>query len=343
MQNMNNAREKHENSTRGNPAIPVKKQEIPDKREAIPEENQVIKTVDPKDNKILCGFWFEWQPIVELTEIPIEYNVVCVAFIEQEQQAAIPTFTPIFHTDEYFIDGIRKLKSEGREVLISIGGTHGDISIKEKDKTAFKNELIRIIDKYGFTGIDIDLEGESVKAADNQTVIPETLREIKDYYRSNLCKKKDFMITMAPEFIDLRGYEAGYKPYIADLEGYYDIIFPQYYNQGADGIWSDEYNMFLSQNDDAHKSEFLYTLTNAIVTGTQDYVKIPANKFAIGLPASPDAALNGYVKNPNDVITAMKRLAAEGNEIRGLMTWSVNYDSANGYEFMRRYAPFIFQ
>jgi len=102
-------------------------------------------------------------------------------------------------------------------------------------------------------------------------------------------------ITLAPEFSDLRGNDAPYKPILMNLEGYYDLVYPQYYNQGADGIWSDEFNMYLSQNDNEHKAEFLYTLTHALVTGTSNFIKIPADKFAIGLPASTSAALNGYV------------------------------------------------
>ena len=293
------------------------------------------ESITDKGKNVLCGFWFEWEPRVELTEIPSEYNMICVAFIESD---TIPTFAPKFHSDEYFINGIKKLRQEGRDVLISIGGASAHIAIKQSDKSAFKNELLTILEKYGFNGVDIDLEGESIKAADNQTVIPEVLREIKDYYRS---QGKDFVITMAPEFVDLRGEDAPYRPYITDLDGYYNLIFPQYYNQGEDGIWSDTLNKYLSQNDDSVKANFLYELTHAIVTGTKDFIKIPSEKFAIGLPASPDAARNGYVKNPEDVEKALKRLASEGNAIRGLMTWSINHDFANRYEFVRRYAPML--
>ena len=295
-----------------------------------------IRKTELEGKEVLCGFWFEWEPRVELTAIPNMYNMVCVAFIEENH---IPTFSPKFHPDTYFIEGIKKLRGEGRDVLISVGGASAHIALKEADKPAFKAELINIVDKYGFSGVDLDLEGDSVKAADNQTVIPAVLREIKEEYRA---RGKDFIITMAPEFSDLRGHDARYKPYIEDLEGYYDLIFPQYYNQGEDGIWSERHRIFLSQNDDANKAWFLEELTRAIVTGTQDFMRIPADKFAIGLPASPDAALNGYVKNPADVAQALARLSEEGFDIRGLMTWSINHDAANQFEFARRYAPIVF-
>jgi chitinase len=287
--------------------------------------------------KVFCGFWFGWNPQVSLTSIPPEYNLICVAFVEPNAEGVL-TFAPYMDEDE-FIAGMESLKAEGRAVLLSLGGAHEGIILRESDKPLFKDELMRLIERYGFNGIDIDLEGASISAGDNQSVVPAVIREIKDFYRS---QGKPFIVTMAPEFNLLRGYAAPYKPFLQDLEGYYDLIFPQYYNQGADGIWSDEYHMFLSQNDNEHKAEFLYTLTNAIVTGTNDFLQIHADKFVIGLPASPLSAINGYVENPDDVRWALDRLEAEGHGIRGLMTWSINQDSVNGYEFVQRYAPMIF-
>ena len=286
---------------------------------------------------VLAGYWFGWPPQIDLASIPI-YNIIVVAFM-QTGPDGIPTFSPLNMTDEEFTAAVNNLKREGCEVIISLGGAGGLVSLTQNDKQAFIDETIRIVDKYGFTGFDIDLEDVSILAADNQTVIPEALIEIKHHY---LRQGKHFLITMAPQFTYLRGEDAPYIPYIKKLEGYYDLIFPQYYNHGANGIWSDELGMWLSQNNNEYKGEFLYTLTHAIVTGTQEFIKIPADKFAIGLPASPSAAIDGYVENPADVKYAFDRLDAEGHCIKGLMTWSVNHDAANGYRFAYNYAPLVY-
>ena len=91
-------------------------------------------------------------------------------------------------------------------------------------------------------------------------------------------------------------------------------------------------------------------MTHRLVTGTDNFIKIPADKFVIGLPANEDAAATGYVKNPKDVENALKRLKASGNEIKGLMTWSVNWDagkSATGLNynnsFVNTYAPMLLE
>ena len=112
---------------------------------------------------------------------------------------------------------------------------------------------------------------------------------------------------MAPEFPYLRT-NGTYLDYINALEGYYDFIAPQYYNQGGDGIWVDELNAWITQNNDAMKEDFLYYLTESLVTGTRGYAKIPAAKFVIGLPSNNDTAATGYVVNKQAVYNASRVL-----------------------------------
>jgi chitinase len=298
------------------------------------EGKQVSARSEAYGENILAGYWFEWQPSVKLSDIPPEYNVVVIAFMEGDN-AGMPVYKPMMTPGDVIAEGVAKLRSEGRVVLVSLGGAHGDIRVNAIYKQQFKDAVSRAIETYGFSGIDIDLEGESVLAADNATVIPAALRELKTEY---MVKNREFVITMAPEFIFLHGENAAYRPYIDGLEGFYDLIYPQYYNQGDYGVWSERLGVYLPQNDDRVKSEFLYTLSNAIVTGTSGYIKIPADKFAIGLPATPDAAIDGYVKNPDDARKAVQRLAAENNAIRGFMTWSINHDSVANYAFAKAYS-----
>jgi chitinase len=287
--------------------------------------------------RVLVGFWFGWAPQLSMYDIPPEYNVVCVAFFEPDD-GGMPRFVPTIPAQE-LKSGIAYLRSRGTVVLLSLGGAHQGVAIKTADRAVFRQEVINAIETYNFMGIDIDLEGRSITAANNQTVVPSVLRELKEEYQS---QGKPFFITMAPEFGKLRGPNATYQPFFSGLGNSYDLVMPQYYNQGLDGIWSNTYNRYISQNNDELKGEFLYELTSAIINGQSNYIQIPAKKLAIGLPASPEAALNGYVSNPSAVAWALGRLEEDGNAIRGLMTWSINQDAANGYKFSRDYAPLIY-
>ena len=321
------------------------------------------KAVDPAEemvnpeNQVMVGYWHNWDSkndgyqrgtalAMELDEIDEAYNVVDVSFMKASESSHIPTFKPYKQTDEEFRQQVGELNAQGRSVILALGGADAHIELTQSDKDAFVAEIIKQVDKYGFDGIDIDLEQSAITAAENQTVIPAALKEVKDHYAK---EGKNFLITMAPEFPYLRA-SGSYEPYISGLDGYYDWINPQYYNQGGDGI-SGENGQWLSQSDDAKKAEFLYGLTSALINGTDGhskFVQIPADKLVIGLPSNADAAGSGYVKDPAAVQTAMERLIKDNNQIKGLMTWSVNWDNgldASGkkydWEFVNRYKDLI--
>ncbi|RFD30772.1 chitinase [Pseudomonas sp. GL93] len=307
--------------------------------------------------KILMGFWHNWPAgpsdgyqrgqfaNISLADVPKDYNVVAVAFMKGN---GIPTFKPYNLSDAEFRRQVGVLNSQGRAVLISLGGADAHIELHKGNEQPLANEIIRLVETYGFDGLDIDLEQSAIDFADNKTVLPAALKLVKDHYAG---QGKHFIISMAPEFPYLT--TAGkYVGYIQALEGYYDFIAPQYYNQGGDGIWVQEANSgngaWIAQNNDAMKEDFLFYLTESLVSGTRGFTKIPADKFVIGLPANVDAAATGYVINPTAVTNTFKRLHDKGLSIKGLMTWSVNWDNGiskdhvpYNWEFSRRYGPLI--
>nr|WP_268745064.1 lytic polysaccharide monooxygenase [Erwinia mallotivora] len=304
------------------------------------------------DNKIVLGFWHNWPSTggqgyrmgsfteMTLSEIPVQYNVIAVSFMKVlDVGDRIPDFKPYKGSEAEFRHQIDLVHAQGRKVLISLGGADAHIELSHGDEDALVERIIALTNQYDFDGLDIDLEQAAITAADNQTVIPAALRKVKDHFRQ---QGKYFTISMAPEFPYLT--QGGhYSPYIKNLEGYYDYVAPQYYNQGGDGLWIDGVG-WLAQNNDAQKADFLFYLTESLVTGTRNFIKIPHDKFIIGLPTNNDAAATGYVVDPQDVYSALDRLDAAGLPIRGLMTWSVNWDAgvtAQGqpynWEFINRY------
>ena len=305
--------------------------------------------------KILMGFWHNWPAgqsdgyrqgwftSIALEDVPKEYNVVAVAFMKG---SGIPTFKPFNVSDAEFRRQVGVLNSQGRAVLISLGGADAHIELRSGQEQPLANEIIRLVETYGFDGLDIDLEQSAIDFAANKTVLPAALKLVKDHYAG---QGKHFIISMAPEFPYLTS-NGKYVDYLQALEGYYDFIAPQFYNQGGDGVWVPEANngagAWIAQNNDALKEDFLYYLTESLVTGTRGFTRIAADKFVIGLPANVDAAATGYVIDKTVVGNALKRLAIKGHPIKGLMTWSVNWDhgvSKDGvpynWEFSRRYGP----
>ncbi|WP_259405471.1 hypothetical protein [Microbispora sp. H10830] len=75
------------------------------------------------------------------------------------------------------------------------------------------------------------------------------------------------------------------------------------------------------------------------------------DQVALGLPAGPGAAGGGVV-SPGTVTGALNCLARRTDcgsfvpsrtypDIRGAMTWSINWDAANNWNFSRTVKPFL--
>ncbi|GLT18388.1 hypothetical protein GCM10007938_21670 [Vibrio zhanjiangensis] len=311
-----------------------------------------------QDGNVLVGYWHNWcdgggyqggnAPCVELTDVDPQYNVVNVSFMKVYDAATghIPTFQldpDIGMSEEEFKDQIAQLNAQGRSVQIALGGADAHIELRKGDEQALANEIIRLVDTYGFDGLDIDLEQAAITAADNATVIPTALIIVKEHYRS---QGQNFMITMAPEFPYLRSGGA-YTPYLSALDGYYDFINPQFYNQGGDGVWVDEINTWVPQNYE-DQDVFIYYIADSIVNGTRGYTQIPHEKLVFGVPANPDAAASGFVTDPNDMYKSLDSLKDQGQPLRGIMTWSINWDmgansSGQQYneQFVKDYGPYV--
>lgn len=322
-----------------------------------PRDDAASRMPSLDGKKILMGYWHNWPAVsqdgyqrgqfssLNLEDVPRDYNVVAVAFM---RGSGIPTFQPYNLSDAEFRRQVGVLNSQNRVVLLSLGGADAHIELSEGREQALANEIIRLVETYGFDGLDIDLEQRALDFASNKIVLPAALKLVKDHYNA---EGKHFIISMAPEFPYLTT-SGKYVGYLKALEGYYDFIAPQFYNQGGDGLWVQEANhgngVWLAQNNDAVKEDFLYYLTESLVSGTRGFTKISADKFVIGLPANVDAAATGYVANPITVSNVFKRLYAKGLSIKGLMTWSVNWDNGvdknhvpYNQEFIRRYGPLI--
>ncbi|HHQ4555662.1 TPA: immunoglobulin-like domain-containing protein [Aeromonas veronii] len=311
--------------------------------------------VNPQSG-VVVGYWHNWcggagykggvAPCVKLDQVNPQYNVVDVSFMKVYGGNPIPTFkldTGTGMNESQFIEQIAELNRQGRAVLLALGGADAHIELRTGQEQAFADEIIRLVETYGFDGLDIDLEQTAVTAANNQTVIPAALRIVKDHYRA---QGKNFLITMAPEFPYLTA-NGLYTPYLRALEGYYDWINPQFYNQGGDGIWIDGFG-WIAQNNDALKEEFIYYMADSLINGTRGYYKIPHDKLVFGIPTNIDAAATGYVTNPQDLFDAFNKLKSQGQPLRGLMTWSINWDmgrnaagQAYNESFIKSYGPFI--
>lgn len=306
----------------------------------------------------LVGYWQNWNtteaPYIQLNNIDTSYNVVIISFaLPTSYTDMTMTFVPEQVTQAAFISQIQQLQNQGKKVLISIGGATGVINLADNvQKQNFINSMNTMINTFGFDGIDIDIEhGDGILAAGTiaSPTAPGTINlilaieSIMNTYQQTHGHK--MFLTMAPETAYVQGGMSaygsiwgGYLPLIHALSSLIDIVSVQLYNSGT--IYGIDGNIYTQGTAD-----FIVALTEATIQGFSTtgglFAGLPASKVAVGLPACSSAAGGGYTDTAT-VAAAIRYLKGEGPQpgtytltqstgypdLRGMMTWSINWDAA---------------
>ncbi|MEU1363398.1 cellulose binding domain-containing protein [Micromonospora zamorensis] len=290
---------------------------------------------------LLTGYWHNFDnPAVELRlrDVPNEYDLVAVAFAEAAATPGALTFgidpglaTALGgYTDADFTADVRTLHSRGKRVILSVGGETGRVTVNNAaSATAFADTAAALIARYGFDGIDIDLENGL-----NPTYMAQALRALRAKVGAGL------IIAMAPQTIDMQNPAGGYFKLALDIKDILTVVNTQFYNSGA--------MLGCDQNAAYGQGTVNFIVALACI---QLEAGLRPDQVGLGLPAGPGAAGGGIVA-PSVVNAALDCLARGTNcgsfrpprtypGIRGAMTWSVNWDVSNGSGFARTVAPHL--
>ncbi|MEW2504729.1 glycoside hydrolase family 18 protein [Amycolatopsis sp. NPDC047767] len=313
---------------------------------------------------------------VRMADVPDAWDIIDLAFGEP----TTPTSGDIrfnrcpatecagVESDADFIAAIRAKQAQGKKVLISIGGEKGQVQLTTTAaRDAFVSSVSAIIDKYGLDGLDVDFEGHSLSlnAGDTDFRNPTTpvvvnlisaLKTLKARYGSG------FVLTMAPEtFFVQVGYQfyggssagdqrtGAYLPVINALRDSLTVLHVQDYNSGPVMGLDNQYHTM--GGADFHIAMTDMLKAGFTVAGGAFFPGLRDDQIALGVPATVNAG-NGYTA-PADVQTALTCLTKgtgcggytlRGGTVpglRGLMTWSINWDHFSGWAFQNAHAPFL--
>ena len=287
----------------------------------------------------LTGYWQNFvngATNLKIANVSNHYDMLVVSFADATAQPGGVTFAldPSLssalggYTKAQFIADISAKKAQGKTVIISVGGETGRVAVNDAASAAnFANTLHALMNEYGFQGVDIDLENGL-----NPTHMASALRQLRAKVGSGL------IITMAPQTIDVQGNGGSYFELIKLIKDITTVVHTQYYNSGSmlgcDGRVVSQGNV-----------DFI-TAQACILLGV-----LRPDQVALGLPASTRGAGSGYVA-PSVVNNALNCLARGTNcgsyrpsqtwpGIRGAMTWSINWDALNGYNFANTVGPHL--
>ncbi|MFH8614077.1 chitinase [Streptomyces sp. NPDC017979] len=284
----------------------------------------------------VTGYWQNFNngaTVQKLRDVSPQYDIIAVAFADATTTPGELTFnlSPALgyaNVDEFKSDVAAK-KAAGKSVIISVGGEIGNVTVNsDASATAFANSAYALMQEYGFTGVDIDLEHGI-----NSTYLTKAIRQLSAKAGTNM------VLTMAPQTLDMQSTGTEYFKLATAVKDILTVVNTQYYNSGAmlgcDG-------KVYSQGS----VDFLTALSCIQLEGGLD-----PSQVGIGVPASSRGAGGGYV-SPS-VVTAALDCLTKGTScgnfkptktypgLRGAMTWSINWDAASGNAWSNVVGPHV--
>ena len=299
-----------------------------------PDEPKPMPSDSPLPGRVLTGYWQNFTngaANLKLGDVPEEYNIICISFADATTTPGELTFNldPTLakalggYTVSDFKADVIKAHDKGQKVILAVGGEVGNVTVNsDASAKAFADSAFALMQEYGFDGVDIDLEHGI-----NVTYLAKALRQLAEKAGPN------FILTMAPQTMDIYTYDATYLKLAREVSDILTIMNTQYYNSGGmPGYGGANYNQ--------GTIGFLTSLAT-----TQLESGLRPDQVGLGLPATSQAAGGGY-QSPSNVTAALESLVhgteAGGftppkayNNIRGAMTWSINWDATNNYNFAK--------
>lgn len=286
----------------------------------------------------LTGYWHNFvngSAALRLRDVPSSYDLVAVSFAEATSTRGAVTFavdpglsTALGgYTDANLSADVGTLHARGAKVVLSVGGERGTVAVTDATSAgAFATSVKAAMDRFGFDGVDIDLENGV-----NPTYLGQALRQLRSAVGARL------ILTMAPQTIDMQSTSGSYFALALAVRDILTTVHTQFYNSGS----------MLGCDGKVYAQGTVDFLTALACIQLENGLR--PDQVSLGLPASSRAAGGGAVA-PSVVVAALTCLT-QGTGcgsfrpprtypgLRGAMTWSVNWDQVTGYAFANTVAP----
>jgi len=296
--------------------------------------------------KVLQGYWENWDGASNGVHPGLGWIPITDSRLKQHGYNVINAAFPVIRSDGTVLwqDGMDAgvkvatpaemctAKAAGATILMSIGGAAAGIDLSSStvaDK--FVSTIVPILKAYNFDGIDIDIETGLTGSGSIGTLSASQANLIRIIDGVLAQMPSNFGLTMAPETAYVTGgsvtYGSIWGSYLPIIKKYNDNgrlwwLNMQYYNGSMYGCSGDSYSAgtvqgFVTQTQ---------CLNNGLtIQGTT--IRIPYDKQVPGLPAQSGAG-GGYM-SPSLVSQAYNSVSG----IKGLMTWSANWDGSKNWTF----------
>jgi len=274
--------------------------------------------------------------IPALSDIPAEYNVLVLNFINFEADGSINFLVGGPQSKAALPQAIKAWKNTAdpwgrkRHALVSLGGQNGNWPSGVSARAVIKS-VVAFLNKYNLDGLDVDLEGGALAGASTVAAVVEALRA------------RCFLIGAAPEAA--QGPLNAYKELLHDLSW----VHPQFYNNGPNAVtapWTGNSEGTTPRNIGWNptkiwqdtcstcppKEPFWYTiLENIGFVGKLDHSQI-----GMLVPATTLAAGNNNIWDYAKLAANVEKLG-----VKHVGTWAIGHDATKNYQFAKSFTAVL--
>jgi chitinase len=311
---------------------------------------------------ILIGYWHNWHTspaaFIPLREVSDHFDVINVAFATSAGTDDGRIVFPPYQDPKQFESDVAYMQSLGKKVVISIGGANGSVAVDNLSaQDRFTDSVVRLVRQYGFDGIDINLENKVILEKGDTDFRSPTSASIRHLTAAIRAVRNnfgpEFILSLAPEAVNVQGgfsayerFSGSYLPVIHELRDILTYLQVQHYNSKA--LMGRDRNIYTPGTADFHvaMAEMLLQGFMIPVDTEQSFPPLQPEQVVIGLAAFPEAVNGGYTA-PLETQKVLAYLSMGKSfcgtyrlhdsihyaSLRGIMTWSINWDAANRYQF----------
>jgi len=257
----------------------------------------------PVPTKFVGGYLENWISTLPRS-LPAGYSLLFSAFATINSNGSV-SYAPGQNATSFKAD-VAARNAAGKPTILSVGGAGGAQSglRTAAQQVAFLSSVQSVIDAYGFSGIDWDIEsGVTISVSGLASVS----RSLVAHYGPT------FAITMAP----YGQTEATFKQLASSIRDIVTFVGFQFYNDSAPP-------------------------TSASVLARMDgWIRdtgITPSQFSVGFMPTDDA---GKVTSYSSMVSIYNAVNAKYPTVRGVWDWAVGVDQGSGYQFVNTLAPVV--
>jgi chitinase len=297
--------------------------------------------------KVLQGYWENWDGASNGVHPPLGWIPITDSRIRSHGYNVVNAAFPVIRSDGTVLweDGMDagvkvatpaemcQAKAAGLTILMSIGGAAAGIDLSSAAVAdRFVATVVPILKRYNFDGIDIDIE-TGLTGSGNINQLSTSQANLVRIIDGVLAQMPgNFGLTMAPETAYVTGgsvtYGSIWGAYLPIVKKFADNgrlwwLNMQYYNGSMYGCSGDSYAAATVQGFTVQTT---CLNTGLVIGGTT--IRVPYDKQVPGLPAQAGAG-GGYMSTS----LVSQCWNAFSNQLKGLMTWSINWDGSKNWTF----------